>query len=378
MIHTKKMDARVEPAHDDSLQSENAPGAAAWPLKGNVLSATAFWIYSTHHVCATIRLHGRRFMSKIASTLFLSFLFALCLHVAAAHAQYVRTCVSMATGNDANTCHCTQPCRSFQRAHSQTLDLGEITVLDPGDYGGLTITKSISINNDSGGEASISVSGGTTGIIVNAGSSAFVNLRGITIQGVGFGGGNGLQFNAGLSLTMENCVIRNHTGVGIDFAPNANSNLSVADTLVADNGGIGIRVQPSGSGTVRVALHRVAAYNNSSSGINVTGTFSTGTIAATVADSIAANNGASGFVVSSFAGSATTSLLVVRSLAAGNATGLTAGGNVLATLRVGQSTVTGNATSWAATSGAILRSYGDNNIDGNGDSNPAPTTIVKK
>jgi len=29
-------------------------------------------------------------------------------------------------------------------------------------------------------------------------------------------------------------------------------------------------------------------------------------------------------------------------------------------------------------SGAILRSCGDNNIDGNADGDPAPTTIVKK
>src|SRR6266542_698440 len=198
-------------------------------------------------------------MTKITSSLFLAALLALCLHVASAQAQLVRTCVSMAKGSDANSstsCHCTTPCRTFATAHANTLADGEITVLDPGDYGGLTITRSISINNDSGGEASITVSGGTTGIIINAPAAGYVNLRGITIQGVGFGGGTGLRFNTGFTLTMENCAVRNHTGSGIQFLPNASSNLSVSNTSVADNGGDGIAVA-SGVGTVKIALNKV-------------------------------------------------------------------------------------------------------------------------
>ena len=194
-------------------------------------------------------------MTRTTSSLFLATLLGLLLHVASAQAGLVRTCVSMAKGSDANAssqCHCSTPCRTFATAAANTLADGEITVLDPGDYGGLVITRSISINNDSGGEASITVSGGTTGIIVNAASGAYVNLRGITIQGVEFGGGNGLRFDTGFSLTMEKCVVRNHTGVGIDFVPNTNSNLSVSDTLVADNGGDGISVHPTGAGTVKV------------------------------------------------------------------------------------------------------------------------------
>src|SRR6266498_1674541 len=276
-------------------------------------------------------------MTRITLSLFIATLLGIFLHVASAQAQLVRTCVSLATGSDANSasnCHCTTPCRTFAVAHNNTLSDGEITVLDPGDYGGLTITKSISINNDSGGEASISVSGGTTGIIVNAPSGGYVNLRGITIQGVGFGGGTGLRFNTGFTLTMENCAVRNHTGNGIDFLPSANSHLSVSNTLVADNGGSGINIFPSGSGSVKVAFSRVEAYSNSLSGIIVNGFASSGTINATVEDSVAANNAASGFRVFSGAAAAT-SLVVVRSVAFKNATGLSATGST-ATLRVGQ------------------------------------------
>jgi hypothetical protein len=320
-------------------------------------------------------------MTKITSSLFLATLLALCLHIASAQAGLVRTCVSMAKGSDANAssqCHCSTPCRTFAIAAANTLADGEITVLDPGDYGGLTITRSISINNDSGGEASITVSGNTTGIIVNAPNGAgYVNLRGLTIQGVGFGGGTGLRFNTGFSLTMENCVVRNHTGSGIVFAPNETANLSISNTLVADNGGDGIDIGPSGAGTVKAALAGVKAYNNSVHGVLVIGISSTGFIFATVVDSVAANNGNTGFIALSSSGQAPTNLMLDRSMAANNLVGLTANG-APATVRVGQSAITGNTTSWSTANSAILRSYRDNNIDGNGDGDPAPTVIATK
>src|SRR5512144_3239990 len=129
-------------------------------------------------------------MMKITSSLFIATVFVLGLHAAPAQAQLSRTFVSAAIGNDANNCDRPTPCRTFQGAHNKTNPDGEITVLDPGGYGGLTITKSISIVNDGVGEASILVSGGGTGITVNAPPVAgYVNLRGITIQGIGFGGG---------------------------------------------------------------------------------------------------------------------------------------------------------------------------------------------
>ena len=317
-------------------------------------------------------------MTKITSSLFIATLLGLFLHVATAQAQLVRTCVSMAKGNDANSssfCHCTTPCRTFATAHNNTLPDGEITVLDPGDYGGLTITKSISINNDSGGEASITVSGFTTGIIVNAPSGGYVNLRGLTIQGVGFGLGTGLRFNTGFALTVTNCVIRNLTGNGIEFLSSSNSHLSVSNTLVADNGGSGILVQPGAGANAQTVLSRVKAYNNSVSGIRIqtgSGSTSTGTIKAIATDSVAANNGAAGFHLDSSAGFVISDFMVVRSVAANNGTGIAVGSGT-ATLRVGQSTVTGNATSTVGVS-----SYGDNYINGNGDGDPAPATIAKK
>src|SRR5262249_3704435 len=221
-------------------------------------------------------------------------LLALGLPVSA-QAQLSRTFVSAALGNDANDCDRATPCRTFQAAHDKTNNGGEVAVVDPGGYGAMTITKTISIVNDGVGEAGILGSGGGVGLTINAAARASVHLRGITIQGIGFGGGTGLRFNTGLALTIENSVIRNHTGNGVEFQPNAKSTLALSNTLLADNGGVGLVVVPSGSGAVGVSLSRVEAYNNSFGGFNVFGTGSTGTVNAKAAGGPAAHKGAPGF-----------------------------------------------------------------------------------
>src|SRR5437867_1302335 len=87
--------------------------------------------------------------------------------------------------------------------------------------------------------------------VSSASANDAVSLRGLTVKGIGFGGGKGIVFNGGKSLTVENCAIRNLTGsggVGITFQPNGPSSLAVSNTLVADNDGTGIAVVPLGSG----------------------------------------------------------------------------------------------------------------------------------
>src|SRR5215472_6483052 len=106
-------------------------------------------------------------MSQFTTALFTAALIALGGFIAPAQAQLARTWVS-SFGIDANNCDRPTPCRTFQHAHDKTLPLGEISVLDPGGYGALTITKGISIINDGVGEAGLLVSGGTIGILIEA------------------------------------------------------------------------------------------------------------------------------------------------------------------------------------------------------------------
>src|ERR687890_2297843 len=61
-----------------------------------------------------------------------------------AFGQATRTWVS-GVGDDANPCSRTAPCKTFAGAISKTANGGEINCLDPGGFGGVTITKSLTI-----------------------------------------------------------------------------------------------------------------------------------------------------------------------------------------------------------------------------------------
>src|SRR5919197_344182 len=76
-----------------------------------------------------------------------------------AFGQATRTWVS-GVGDDANPCSRTAPCKTFAGAISKTAAGGEISVLDPGGFGAVTITKGMTIDGGQGsGFASILAAG---------------------------------------------------------------------------------------------------------------------------------------------------------------------------------------------------------------------------
>src|SRR5262245_65039114 len=107
----------------------------------------------------------------------------ICLAGAPANAQATRTWVS-GVGDDVNPCSRTAPCKTFAGAISKTANGGEINCLDPGGFGGVTITKSIQIICHF--EAGVLVSG-TNAIIVNTAANQEVLLQGLDIEGLGTG-----------------------------------------------------------------------------------------------------------------------------------------------------------------------------------------------
>src|ERR1700753_3375248 len=99
---------------------------------------------------------------------------ALLLVTTLASAQASRTWVS-GVGDDANPCSRTAPCKTFAGAIAKTAAAGEIDVLDPGGFGAVTITKSITIDG-AGNTAGVLVSG-TNGIVISAQSTDVATLR---------------------------------------------------------------------------------------------------------------------------------------------------------------------------------------------------------
>jgi hypothetical protein len=280
---------------------------------------------------------------------------ALLLATGAARAQLARTFVS-ADGNDANPCSRVFPCRSFAVAHAKTIAGGEINMLDPAGYGSVTITKAISIVNDGVGSAGVLVLSGQNGVTISAGPNDAVNLRGLIIEGTQVGT-QGIVFNTGKSLTIENCVVRNLVSGGILFYPSASSRLVVSNTFIAD---VGFR-----------GIHNVTGI-----GVYAQGTGSSGTIDMAVTDSVTSGNSQDGISANSLGG-AITKLTVMRSLSIGNDAGLTAI-NPNGHVRVAQTTITGNANGWSTAGGATLESYGDNDVNGNAANEGVMPLAMKK
>src|SRR6188508_379392 len=104
-----------------------------------------------------------RYAARALATSF-ALLAGLAFTAAPAQAQATRTWVS-GVGDDANPCSRTAPCKTFAGAISKTAAAGEINCLDPGGFGAVTITKSISIDC-TGTFGSVLVSG-TSGIVIS-------------------------------------------------------------------------------------------------------------------------------------------------------------------------------------------------------------------
>jgi hypothetical protein len=168
-----------------------------------------------------------------------------------AHAQATRTWVS-GVGSDSNPCSRTAPCMTFAGAISKTAAGGEIDALDPGGFGTLTITKSITIDGGGGGIASVMASSATTGITVSAGATDIVTIRNVQLQG-NFGNGSspgtagytGILFASGAMLSIDNCKIDGFYSDGIYANTSANAILNVTNTIIT-NTGYGIGLQPNG------------------------------------------------------------------------------------------------------------------------------------
>lgn len=213
-----------------------------------------------------------RITSVLAAACALLFL----LPSAPAQAQATRTWVS-GVGDDANPCARTAPCKTFAGAISKTAAAGEISVLDPGGYGALTITKSISIIAD-GSEGSV-LACGSSGIIINS-ATAVVNLRGLMFEGCGTGL-SGIRIVQAASVNIEKCLIRGFranstaTNGGIDITTStAGTKVVVSDCTIAENIR-GIVADPTGAGTVSITLNRVVVSKNSGAGVRGVGSEAT-------------------------------------------------------------------------------------------------------
>jgi hypothetical protein len=190
-------------------------------------------------------------MIRIASRSLFVLTFALTLPSLAA-AQATRTWVS-GVGDDANPCSRTAPCKTFAGTISKTAAKGEISVLDPGGFGQVTITKSITING-AGTLAGILASANSA-IIVNAGAGDTVVLRDLSLQGVSTAT-IGIRYIGGGALIVENTTIQGFTQSGIDIDPVHAGNVVVRNVSIT-GGASGVHIDGAIGTQLRAALTNV-------------------------------------------------------------------------------------------------------------------------
>ena len=121
------------------------------------------------------------------------------------------------------------PCKTFAGAMSKTAAGGELSVLGPGGYGAVTITKSITI--DGGSTLASILSAGTKGIIINAGQDAVVTLRNLSINGAG-SGINGIKIISEKKVGVEDCKLANFIQKGIEVNTATACNLVINNVIV--------------------------------------------------------------------------------------------------------------------------------------------------
>jgi len=284
------------------------------------------------------------------------FAFAFCADPATA--QATRTFVSGA-GDDAQPCSRAAPCKTFAGAISKTAPNGEIDCLDPGGFGAVTITKSITIDC-TGTHGSVLVSG-TNAIIVNAGPGDNVIVRGLAINGVS-NGISGIRFIAGAQLSVEQCFIIGFTTAGIEVNAPANSIVAVTNTYIT-NVTKGIFSTSTNVTTMTV--------NNTSIIHVLVGFEAQARVVATLTHTTILNAGNSAVLTSGASEINVDKSTIQNSNTAINAN---ASGSII---RVSDTNIYNNSTNFNIVGGATLLSAGNNRTTATGGSNPTGSIPLK-
>ncbi len=289
-------------------------------------------------------------MRKIVLSLAIFGLALPLLGVSPAQAQS-RTWVS-GVGDDGFACSRTAPCKTFAGALAKTAPGGEINCLDPGGFGTVTITFSLTISCEIGTAGVVGVPMSNT-IIINAGTTDVVTLRGIDIDGQSVGN-SGIVILQAQAVQIEKCIIRNFrtsgSQTGIITLGGSTIFLYVTDSTISSNG-YGIYLASTGGFKV-ASLKNVTITGSTFDGLQL----ASPNAFANVTNSIISGNGASAVN----AAAASTTANIDRSVMANNiVAGLnaSAGGSII---RASGNNIYNNTNGVLIAGGATIQSDGTN------------------
>jgi nitrous oxidase accessory protein NosD len=147
------------------------------------------------------------------------------------------------TGDDAKSCGRTDPCRTFAGAITKTAPGGEIVCLDPGGYGTVLISKSITIKCSHSEGGILAAGTNTIGVNISAAATDKVTLSGLDVNGAGVGvqtAGVGVKVTGAASVhILDSEISRFKAGVWVtpgSSATQTSSRVVVANSHIHDNG----------------------------------------------------------------------------------------------------------------------------------------------
>jgi hypothetical protein len=314
-------------------------------------------------------------MGKIVQwMLVIGLAFAPVLSAAPAAATLLHTWVA-STGNDGNDCDISTPCSTFSGAYEKTTAGGEITCADSGEFAGLSITHSITVNCENSNGSTLNPNNDQIFIVPNN-DTAVVVLRGLDfdLATSQCSSASAIIFRGVGALHVEKVKI-NQGGAGctgISFTPNGPAKLFISDSDITNIGGsgtdAGVYVGPASGVEADLVIDRTHIEGNYF-GIIADGNPG-GIVHGVIRDSVVSGNSENAITASTT--SSNVVLFVDNTAVSGNLHGLVAGGSTAA-MMVSNTGVSGNSVGLFAVNGGQLFSYGNNRVDGNNGSNGAFT-----
>jgi hypothetical protein len=271
-----------------------------------------------------------------------------------AYAQATRTWIS-GVGDDVNPCSRTAPCKTWAGAISKTATGGYINVMDPGGFGALTITKSLTID---GGPFHAGITTNFSGITINN-SAAKVTIRNIDIEGI-TGATTGINIISAASVHIQNVNIYNFSSFGINHNPSGAGAPLFVDNVTLRNT-LGMQVN-----------NGRASINNSRWENGNKGVFAGANALVTVVNSVASGNG------EGFATNAASAIInLVNCVSTNNTFGITAAAG--GTIRLSNTSVLSNVNTGLFNDGASsIISLEGNTVQGNPTPGSFTSTLIKQ
>jgi hypothetical protein len=176
--------------------------------------------------------------------------------------QLARTWLS-ATGSDSNPCTRTAPCRFLSKGVATTAAGGELDILDPGDYGSVALTRSITIDGNG------NVAGGMS-LNVMAQIYDVVVIRNISLNG-NYQASSGVFYNSGGRLTLQNVNIDHYSNSLVSVAGSPiPQNLVLLNVTGSNSGnGAGVFIDSSSASAQVDVLIDNSDFHNVPTGIDV-------------------------------------------------------------------------------------------------------------